>query len=447
MMSKFTKTSDDRRHEGQRNDDSRHEGQRSDDRRNERQRSNDRRREGPRDEERREEPVSSSSDLIHTLVSENAQKSSECVKKQKLLDKQEEDLRGSREKILNVEKLLDGTKEALDQVKEKFTDLTEAIKSVMQCRVCGEHLMPPFKPCICGAPVCDFCISQVATNRCFYCNNVSPRIRNFQIETLAAKFDFVCPGCGPDRQCGERFLYENATAHTNKCKHTFLLLCPFDGCNASAGFNTESIKKHFLTEHDIEVNKCFGRSPNKYWQPNEILTIDIKNSPQLSGQTNTVYYLIETTEGIALMIHRTRDGFFSSTIYHFPDPAFGNQARFRYTMTSHNGNSEDQSSVTVLKFMEMPRWNGFLCDKSETEIKAIKQFGMESLELDQKKIAKFSHKGVFKLKITIEFKETNEIQNEGDMSPDMSSPKSPVYNDIFPIIANSTNLEGSSDDE
>ena len=262
------------------------------------------------------------------------------------------------------------------------------------------------------------------------------------------------PGCGPDRTCGEKFLYEDATAHTNVCPQTFLLLCPFDGCNASAGFNTESIKKHFLTKHGIEVNKCLGLPPNKYWQPNENLTIDIKNSPQLSGQTDTHYYLVETTQGIALMIHRIRDGFFSSTIYHFPDPAFenafGNQARFRYTMTSHNGNSEDQSSVTVLKFTEMPRWNGFLCDKSETEIKAIKQFGMAILDLDQKKITKFSHKGVLKLKITLEFKETNDIQNEGDVSPDMSSPKSPEYNDIFAIIANSTpipNLGESSDSD
>jgi len=383
--------------------------------------------------------------LIRNLVAENA-------KKQKLLDKKEEELNIARVKILDTEELLDGTKEALDKVKGELTNVTGAIKESLTCLVCRGFCMPPFKVCACGHVVCDYCISQGPSGKRYYCNRVALRTRNFQLERLAGKIEFGCPGCGPERKCEQKFLYEDATKHTDVCPHTFLLLCPIDGCNESAGFTTENIKKHLLNEHSIEVNTSLGLSEDKFWQAGEHLTIDVKNSPQVSTQTETRNFLVETNQGIALMIHRICLGSFSSTIYHFPDPHFENQARFKYTMSSHCGDFDETSSFTIIKFTEMPRWNGFLCDKSETEIKAIKQVGMAVLELDQKRITKFSHKGVLKLKITLEFKETNEIQNEGDVSPDTSTPKSPKYNDVFAIIANSSSrsvpdLEGSSDSE
>jgi len=419
-----------------------------------RNRSEDWRHEGQGSERGRDEQLLQQREIIRNLVAENENKSSENAKNQKFLDKNNKELIQARKSTLDAESILDGTKEELDKVKEALTKVTEAIKHSLLCELCTEPCMPPLKVCDCGKIVCTWCISQGPTKKCFYCNKVARRIRNFQLEHLTAKIEFGRPGCGPERTFGEKFLYEDATKHTNVCPQTFLLLCPFDGCNASAGFNTESIKTHFLTKHGIEENKCLGLPANKYWQPHENLTIDIKNSPQLSGQTDTINYLVETTQGIALMIQRIRDGFFLSTIYHFPDPAFGNafgnQARFRYKMNSQCGNYEDVSSVTIIKFTEMPRWNGFLCDKFETEIREIKQVGMAIIELDQKRITKFSHNGVLKLRITLDFKETIDIQNEGVMSPDMSSPKSPEYNDVFAIIADTTsipNLGGSSDSE
>ena len=396
-----------------------------------------------RSEKERDYQISQQSELIRKLVAEIAEKSSENRIKKMLLEK-------TKNELIDAERIIDGTKEELDKAKEALTKQTEGIKNSLMCKICEEHCMPPLKACACGVVVCDYCISKGPTTKCFFCNKVAARTRNLKLETLAAELEFACPGCGPDRTCGDKFLYKDATKHTNVCPRTFLLLCPIDGCYESAGFKTEDIKKHFLTKHGIEANKCLGLPPNKIWQPYENLTIDIKNSPQLSGQTDTHNYLIETTQGIVLMIHCMSDDLFSSTIYHFPDPAFENQARFSHTMNSHCENSEDVSSVTIMKFTEMPRWNGFLCDKSQTEIKAIKQVGMSILELDRKRITKFSHKGILKLKITLEFKETNDIQNQDDVSLGMSSPKSPEYNDIFAIIANSTpipDLEESSDSE
>ena len=403
-----------------------------------------------RSNKERDNQASQQSEIIRNLVTENAEKSSENRKIKMLLEKTNKELIQARKSTLDAERIIDGTKEALDKVKEALTKQTEGIKNSLVCGICEEHCMPPLKACACGVVVCDYCISKGPTKKCFFCRNDAPRTRNLKLEHLAAEIEFACPGCGPDRTCGDKFLYKDATEHTNVCPRTFLLLCPIDGCHKSAGFNTTEIKQHMLKEHAIECNTCLKLPKDHIWEENGHLTIDVKNSAEVYGQTDTKDFLVETLHGIALIIQNIGPDSFSSRIYHFSDPGHDHQARFKYTLISRCGNFEDSSSFTIIKFLEMPRWNGFLCDKSETEIKAIKQVGMAILELEQKRITKFSDEGV--LRMDIEFivtKEDNSIQNDDDRYSEISPASSPVNSDIFGMNAEPTspNLEGSSDDE
>ena len=383
-----------------------------------------------RSEQERRDQISEQSEIIRNLVTENA--------------KMNKELNQARKSTLDAERILDGTKEALDNVKEALAKQTEAITRSLVCEICSEPCMPPVRACKCGKIVCDYCISQGPTKKCFFCNNVAPRTRNFQLEYLAAELEFECPGCGPDRKCGHKFLYKNATEHTNVCPRTFLLLCPIDGCVQSAGYNPTEIKKHMLDVHEIECNTCLHLPKDHIWDEHEPLALDVKTCAEVSGQNATYIFLVETQKGIALIIQDIGPDSFSSRIYHFFDDGHDNQARFKYTMLSHCGNFEDSSSFTIIKFLEMPRWNGFLCDKSETEIKAIKQVGMAILELDQKRISKFSRNGVLKIKIHLEFIQPNAHQNDDDMYSEISSASSPVNNTG---LRRNPNSEGSSDSD
>ena len=380
--------------------------------------------------------VSQQSEIIRNLVAENAKTNKELIQ--------------ARQSALNAERILDGTKEALDNVKEALAKQTEAITNSLLCGICLEPCMPPVRACECGKIVCDYCISMGTTKKCFYCRNDAPRIRNFQLEHLAAEIEFACPGCGPDRKCGHKILYKDATEHTNVCPRTFLLLCPIDGCNQSAGYHPTEIKKHMLDVHEIECNTCLQLPKNYIWDENVNLSLNVKTCAEESGQTENYIFLVETQKGIALIIQDIYPDSFSSRIYHFFDAGHDDQARFKYTMFSHCGNFEDSSSFTIIKLLEMPRWNGFLCEKSETEIKAIKKVGMAILELDQKRITKFSRDGELKIQIHFEFIKTNANQNDDDMYSEISPASSPVNNDIFAFntgLRHIPNLEGSSDDE